>query len=492
MNLHSKTITELLALLQAKEVSATEITKTYLERIKQENSKINAFVTVTESKALEMAAASDQRYKDGNNLLLDGIPIGIKDLFCTKGIKTQAASKILDNFIPTYESTVTQNLWDNGAVNLGKLNMDEFAMGSANLNSCYGEVVNPLQRTTDDKKLVPGGSSGGSSAAVAADFCAAATGSDTGGSVRQPAAFTGTVGIKPTYGRCSRWGMVAFASSLDQAGAITKSVEDAALFLEVISGYDKKDSTSQDIAVPNYSQNLQRDLKGLKIGIPKEYNSDLLNSEAKDNWSNVAKLLADLGAEIIDISLPHTDYAAPTYYIISTAEASSNLARYDGVKYGLRIFDKGDSLDEMYEKTRQAGFGPEVKKRILTGTYVLSAGYYDAYYQKALKLRSLISQDFQNAYKNVDLILTPTTPNTAFAFDERPDTINMYLNDIFTVSANLAGLPAISLPTAIAQNGLPLAAQLIGNSFQEELLLQTAHQLEGAIQFDKTKLKMIV
>ncbi|MBT4989167.1 MAG: Asp-tRNA(Asn)/Glu-tRNA(Gln) amidotransferase subunit GatA [Rickettsiales bacterium] len=492
MSIYSKTITELLSLLKAREISATEITKAYLDRIKNNNDKINAFVTVTQDTALSMAEAADKRYKTNSTLLLDGIPLGIKDVFCTKNIRTQAASKILDNFIPTYESTVTQKLWDNGAVNLGKLNMDEFAMGSANLNSCYGEVVSPLQRTTDTKKLVAGGSSGGSSAAVAADFCAAATGSDTGGSVRQPAAFTGTVGIKPTYGRCSRWGMVAFASSLDQAGVITKTVADAAIFLQSISGYDKKDSTSSDLPVPDLSKDLNRDIKGLKIGIPKEYNSELLNSEAKNNWSNIAKSFANLGAEIIDISLPHTDYAAPTYYIISTAEASSNLSRYDGVKYGLRVYNKGDTLDQMYEKTRQAGFGPEVKKRVLTGTYVLSAGYYDAYYKKALKLRNLISQDFQNAYQKVDLILTPTTPNTAFAIDERPDTINMYLNDIFTVSTNLAGLPAISVPTSISSNGLPLSVQLIGNSFQEKLLLQAAQNLETEIKFDRTKLKRIV
>jgi aspartyl-tRNA(Asn)/glutamyl-tRNA(Gln) amidotransferase subunit A len=492
MSISKKSITELLKLLKSKDISAIEITNSYLSRIEDSNKEINAFVTVSKDKAIKMAEDADKRYKNGESKLLDGIPIGVKDVFCTKGIKTQAASNILKDFIPTYESTVTQKLWDNGAVNLGKLNMDEFAMGSANLNSCYGKVINPIKRNSDDKKLVAGGSSGGSSAAVAADLCAAATGSDTGGSVRQPAAFTGCVGIKPTYGRCSRWGMIAFASSLDQAGVISKNVDDAAIFLEAISGYDSKDSTSSNREVPQFSQNLNIDLKGLRIGIPTEYNSDLLNEEAKENWFKVAKELSDQGAEVIDISLPHTDYAAPTYYIISTAEASSNLSRYDGVKYGLRIFDKGDTLDQMYEKTRQAGFGPEVKKRILTGTYVLSAGYYDAYYKKALKLRNLIYKDFADAYKNIDIILTPTTPNTAFAIDETPDTISMYLNDVFTVSTNLAGLPAISIPTSISSNGLPLSVQLIGNSFEEHLILKVAKQIENIVKFDRYKLQTIV
>jgi len=492
MDIYKKSITELLQLLAAKELSAVEVTRSFLTRIDEANKEVNAFVTVADEVALKMAEESDKRYQKGEQGLLDGIPIGVKDVFCTKGIKTQAASKILNNFVPTYESTVTQKLWDSGAINLGKLNMDEFAMGSANLNSCYGEVINPIKRISDNKKLVAGGSSGGSSAAVAADLCAAATGSDTGGSVRQPAAFTGCVGIKPTYGRCSRWGMIAFASSLDQAGIISKNVDDAAIFLQAISGYDSKDSTSANKEVPLFSQNLNLNLKGLKIGIPKEFNSELLDQEAKDNWLNLAKQLSDLGAEIIDISLPHTDYAAPTYYIISTAEASSNLSRYDGVKYGLRIFDKGDTLDQMYEKTRQAGFGPEVKKRILTGTYVLSAGYYDAYYKKALKLRNLIHKDFIDAYQKVDLILTPTTPNTAFAIDEKPDTISMYLNDVFTVSTNLAGLPAISIPTSISANGLPLSVQLIGNSFEEHLILKAAKQIEQLVKFDRNNLQTII
>ena len=486
-----KTITELLSLLKNKKTSSTEITKAYLDRIESINPKLNAFVNVTYDKALEMAAISDKNYSSGNIRMLEGIPIGIKDLFCTKNVLTKACSNILDNFNPNYESTVTQNLWDNGAVMLGKLNMDEFAMGSANTNSCYGSVISPIKRNTDNKSLVAGGSSGGSAAAVAAHLCAAATGSDTGGSIRQPAAFTGLVGLKPTYGRCSRWGMIAFASSLDQAGPLCKSVNDAAIFLQAIAGYDSKDSTSSKIQATDFSSNLQKDLKGIKIGIPKEYFLDKLDKSIKDNWLRTSKLLSDLGAEIIDISLPHTEYAAPTYYIISTAEASSNLSRYDGVRYGLRVCDKGDSLDQMYEKTRQAGFGDEVKRRILTGTYVLSSGYYDAYYKKALKLRNLINQDFNNVFEQVDAILTPTTPNSAFAHDETPDTVDMYLNDIFTVSANLAGLPAISIPTNITSNGLPMGSQIIGKRFNEDLILQISHQLESLIKFDSTKLNMI-
>ena len=474
----NNTITILRQKLLNKEISATELTKEYLQKIKAHNSKFNAYVTVTEEQALAMAKIADQNIASGKARLLEGIPLGIKDNFCTKNIKTTCASHMLDNFVPPYEATVTQNLWNSGAILLGKLNMDEFAMGSSNITSYYKPVVNPIKAQNSDKNLVPGGSSGGSAAAVCADLCAAAIGSDTGGSIRQPASFTDTVGLKPTYGRCSRFGLVAFASSLDQAGPITKNVADSALMLSSMGSFDPNDSTSKNIPNEDYTSDLGQDIKGLKVGIPREYRLDGLDDAIIKMWDDAAQRLKEQGAEIIDISLPHTQYAAPTYYIISTAEASSNLARYDGVRYGLRVSDAGDSLDEMYIKTRSQGFGEEVKRRIMIGTYVLSSGYYDAYYIKAQKLRRLISDDFNAAFKQVDVILTPTCPNSAFAIDAKPTTLEMYHNDVFTVSANLTGLPAISVPFGKDKADLPLGVQLISPLFSEKLLLKTAQKLE--------------
>lgn len=482
------TITSLKQKLNNKEISATELTKLYLDKIKQINSELNAYILSTEEIALKSAAISDQNIANGSAKLLEGIPLGIKDNFCTKNIKTRCASHILDNFIPPYESTVTQNLWNNGAILLGKLNMDEFAMGSANITSFYGPTVNPIIAKDSDKKLVPGGSSGGSAAAVCANLCVAAIGSDTGGSIRQPASFTALTGLKPTYGRCSRLGLIAFASSLDQAGPISKNVTDNALMLNAIAGYDPQDSTSKNIAMEDFTKDLNKNIKGLKIGIPKEYQLNGVDQAVTKSWENAANTLESLGAEIIDISLPHTEYAAPTYYIISTAEASSNLARYDGVRYGLRVSDQGDSLNDLYIKTRSQGFGNEVKRRIMVGTYVLSSGYYDAYYKKAQKLRRLISQDFDSAFKKVDAILTPTTPNTAFAIDEKPTTLEMYHNDIFTVSANLTGLPAISIPAGLNKKHLPLGVQLISPLFSETLLYRIAKNLEEALEFNHDQL----
>ena len=431
---------------------------------------------------MDMAKAADETIKAGNAKGMTGIPIGIKDLYCTKGVHSQTCSHILDGFKPEYESTVSQNLWDDGAVMLGKTNMDEFAMGSSNENSYYGPVKNPWRATGSDKDTVPGGSSGGSSAAVAADIAIATTGTDTGGSIRQPASFTGLVGLKPTYGRCSRWGMIAFASSLDQAGPLTKSVRDAAIMLESMAGYDPKDSTSTNIVVPNYEAALSGDIRGLKVGIPSEYRVEDMPDEIEKLWTQGKEWLKAAGAEIVDISLPHTKYALPTYYIVAPAECSSNLARYDGVKYGLRV--TGDSLDDMYKKTRAAGFGDEVKRRILIGTYVLSAGYYDAYYLKAQKIRTLIANDFKAAYEKCDVILTPTTPSAAFNLGEKvSDPLAMYLNDVFTVPASLAGLPGISIPAGLSAEGLPLGLQLLGQAFGEEQLLNVADVLEGAATF---------
>ena len=413
---------------------------------------------------------------------MTGLPVGIKDLFCTKGVHSCAASHILDGFKPLYESTVTAQMWQDGAVMLGKLNMDEFAMGSSNETSYYGPAINPWRAEGSDKKLVPGGSSGGSTAAVAADIALAATGTDTGGSIRQPASFTGLVGLKPTYGRCSRWGIIAFASSLDQAGPITKTVRDAAIMLESMAGHDPKDSTSINVPVPHYEAALTGDIRGLKVGIPKEYRVDGMPAEIEKLWQQGIGWLKDAGAEIVDISLPHTKYALPTYYIVAPAEASSNLARYDGVKYGLRV--SGDSLAEMYSNTRAAGFGDEVKRRVLIGTYVLSAGYYDAYYLKAQKVRSLIARDFSKAYEQVDVILTPTAPSAAFALGEKSDDpLAMYLNDVFTVPASLAGLPGISVPAGLSAEKLPLGLQLLGKPFDEETVLRTADVLEQAAGF---------
>jgi len=468
--------------LKRKEFSARELTVAHLAKMEKARA-LNAFITETPARALAMAEASDQRRIKGEAVgAMDGLPIAIKDLFCTEGVLTTAGSHILDGFKPTYESTVTANLWKAGAVMLGKLNMDEFAMGSSNGTSYYGPVVNPWRRQGDDARLVPGGSSGGSAAAVAGRIAMAATGTDTGGSIRQPAALTGIVGVKPTYGRCSRWGVVAFASSLDQAGPMARSVADAALMLGAMAGYDPKDSTSVDMPVPDYRKAMTGNIRGLRVGIPKEYRLDGMPEAIANLWQKGAEWLRAEGAEIREISLPHTKYALPTYYIIAPAEASSNLARYDGVRFGLRV--PGQSLDDMYELTRAEGFGREVKRRILIGTYVLSAGYYDAYYLKAQRLRALIARDFTDAFKDVDVILTPSTPSAAFGLDERAeDPVQMYLNDVFTVTVNLAGLPGISVPAALDGKGLPLGLQLIGRAFDEETLFRTAGVMEACADF---------
>ncbi|MGC6475039.1 MAG: Asp-tRNA(Asn)/Glu-tRNA(Gln) amidotransferase subunit GatA [Parvibaculales bacterium] len=467
--------------LKKKDFTATELTKAHIERA-EAGSKLNAMVLATPEKALAMAAASDEKLAQGEGGALEGLPIGVKDLFCTKGVRTTACSKILGEFTPPYESTVTQNLWQAGAVHLGKLNNDEFAMGSSNETSFFGPVLNPYKRQGDETPLVPGGSSGGSSAAVAAHIGLAATATDTGGSIRQPAAFTGTVGLKPTYGRCSRWGIVAFASSLDQAGPIAQTVRDAAIMLEVMAGHDEKDTTSVDVPVPNYEAALSGDIRGLKIGIPKEYRVDGMSDEIDKLWQQGIDWLKAAGAEIVDVSLPHTKYALPAYYIIAPAEASSNLARYDGVRYGIR--ENGEDIADMYAQTRGQGFGAEVRRRIMIGTYVLSAGYYDAYYRKALQVRRLISEDFTKAYESCDLLLTPTTPSAAFGLDEnQDDPLAMYLNDVFTVTVNLAGLPAISIPAGLDATGLPLGLQLVGQPFGEETLLRAADVMEQAAGF---------
>jgi len=476
------TIAEAREKLSAKEIKAVELTDAYLSAIEAANPAINAYIAVTPEKAREMAKTSDERIAAGKAGALEGIPLGIKDLFATEGVHTQAASHILDGFKPKYESTVTQNLWNDGAVMLGKLNMDEFAMGSSNETSYYGPVKNPWRATGSNADLVPGGSSGGSAAAVAAFLCAGATATDTGGSIRQPAAFTGTVGIKPTYGRCSRWGVVAFASSLDQAGPISRDVRDAAILLKSMASVDAKDTTSVDLPVPDYEASLGRSLKGMRIGIPCEYRVDGMPEEIEALWQQGIAWLKDAGADVVDISLPHTKYALPAYYIVAPAEASSNLARYDGVRYGLRV--DGKDIVDMYEKTRAAGFGSEVKRRIMIGTYVLSAGYYDAYYLQAQKVRTLIKRDFELAFNaGVDAILTPATPSSAFGIadeDLASDPVKMYLNDIFTVTVNMAGLPGLSVPAGLDHKGLPLGLQLIGKPFEEETLFKTAHVIEKA------------
>lgn len=467
--------------LKAKEITSVELTSAYLKAT-EDAAVLNAYITVTVDKALAMAKAADAKLIKGEGGALEGVPLGVKDLFATDGVLTTAGSHILDTFVPPYESTVTANLWRDGAVMLGKLNNDEFAMGSSNESSYFGPVVNPWQRNGDTTKLVPGGSSGGSSAAVAARLCAAATATDTGGSIRQPASYTGTVGIKPTYGRCSRWGIVAYASSLDQAGPITRDVRDAAIMLGSMAGYDDKDSTSINTPVPNYEAALTGSVKGLRIGIPKEYRVDGMPAEIDALWTRGIEWLKAAGAEIVDVSLPNTKYALATYYIVAPAECSSNLARYDGVRYGLRV--EGSDITDMYEKTRAEGFGPEVRRRVLIGTYVLSAGYYDAYYLKAQKVRSLIAQDFAKAYEKCDVLLTPTAPSAAFGIGEKTaDPLAMYLNDVFTVTVNLAGLPAISVPAGLSSEGLPLGLQLIGKAFDEETLLRTAFALEQAAEF---------
>jgi len=480
--LTSLTIAEARTKLRAKEIKATELTQAYISAIEAANDKLNAYIKVTPEKALQMAEASDARLAGGKAGELEGIPLGIKDLFATEGIHTQACSHILDGFKPHYESTVTQNLWDDGAVMLGKLNMDEFAMGSSNETSFYGPVINPWRAEGSNQQLVPGGSSGGSAAAVAAHLCAGATATDTGGSIRQPAAFTGTVGIKPTYGRCSRWGTVAFASSLDQAGPIARDVRDAAILLKSMASVDAKDTTSVDLPIPDYEAVLGQSLKGMKIGIPNEYRVDGMPEEIETLWQQGIAWLKDAGAEIVNISLPHTKYALPAYYIVAPAEASSNLARYDGVRYGLRV--DGKDIADMYEKTRAAGFGKEVKRRIMIGTYVLSAGYYDAYYIQAQKVRTLIKRDFDLAFHaGVDAILTPATPSSAFGISDEDlaaDPVKMYLNDIFTVTVNMAGLPGIAVPAGLDHKGLPLGLQLIGKPFEEETLFKTAYVIEQA------------
>ncbi|WP_170434547.1 Asp-tRNA(Asn)/Glu-tRNA(Gln) amidotransferase subunit GatA [Ruegeria arenilitoris] len=472
--------------LRNRDVTSVELTEACLKAIDAAD-VLNAFVHKTPEIALERAKAADERIKAGDAPAMCGLPIGIKDLFCTKGVPSQAASKILGGFKPEYESTVSQQLADAGAVMLGKLNMDEFAMGSSNETSVYGNAVNPWRRGNDDAQLTPGGSSGGSASAVAADLCLAATGTDTGGSIRQPAAFTGITGIKPTYGRCSRWGIVAFASSLDQAGPMTKNVRDAAIMLEAMCGHDPKDSTSADLPVPNFEAMLTGDIKGKKIGIPKEYRMDGMPAEIEKLWADGAEMLGDAGAEIVDISLPHTKYALPAYYVIAPAEASSNLARYDGVRYGRRAqLAQGDGITEMYEKTRAEGFGHEVQRRVMVGTYVLSAGFYDAYYNRARKVRTLIKKDFEDVFAaGVDAILTPATPSAAFGLGEmtEADPVQMYLNDVFTVTVNLAGLPGISVPAGLDGQGLPLGLQLIGRPWEEGDLLNTAYALENAAGF---------
>jgi aspartyl-tRNA(Asn)/glutamyl-tRNA(Gln) amidotransferase subunit A len=480
--LNSLTIAGALEGLADKKFSAAELAHAHLKAM-DKHRDLNAFVVETPEKALSMAAASDARRAKGEALgALDGVPLAIKDLFCTEGVQTTAGSHILEGFKPPYESTVTANLWKAGAVMLGKVNMDEFAMGSSNLTSYFGGVGNPWRRRGDNKRLVPGGSSGGSAASVAARMALGATATDTGGSIRQPAAFTGTVGIKPTYGRCSRWGIVAFASSLDQAGPMARSVKDCAVMLGVMAGHDPKDSTSVDLPVPDYAKALTGDIRGLRVGIPKEYRLDGMSADIEKLWSDGAAWLKKAGAEVKDVSLPHTKYALPTYYIIAPAEASSNLARYDGVRFGLRV--PGESLDEMYEKTRAEGFGKEVRRRIMIGTYVLSAGYYDAYYLKAQRLRTLIARDFDRAFKDVDVILTPSTPSAAFAEGENTDDpIQMYLNDVFTVTANLVGLPGISVPGGLDSQGLPLGLQLIGRAFDEETLFRVGGVLESSAGF---------
>ncbi len=445
---------------------------------------LNAYITETPELAIEQAKAADARLKTGNATGMTGIPIAMKDLFCTKNVQTTAASHILEGFKPPYESTVSANLAAAGAVTLGKANLDEFAMGSSNETSYYGKVQSPWRVAGDSRALVPGGSSGGSAAAVAARAAIAATGTDTGGSIRQPAAFTGTVGLKPTYGRCSRWGIVAFASSLDQAGPITRSVRDAAIMLKAMAGHDPKDSTSVDKPVPHYEAALGQGVKGLKIGIPKEYRVDGMDDEITRLWQQGADWLRQAGAQIVEISLPHTQYALPTYYIVAPAEASSNLARYDGVRYGQRVMPEGGSLVDMYEATRAAGFGAEVRRRIMIGTYVLSAGYYEAYYHKAQQVRTLIARDFATAFQSVDAILTPTAPSPAFAIGANSqDPIAMYLNDVFTVPASLAGLPGLSVPAGLSANGLPLGLQLIGRAFDEDMLIRVGGVLEEAAAF---------
>ncbi|KXV38580.1 glutamyl-tRNA amidotransferase [Gluconobacter japonicus] len=481
-SMHDFTLASARDALKARKISAVELTNAHLDAIERLDGRLNSFITRTPDQARAAAKAADEVLAKGEGGPLTGIPLGIKDLFCTNGVRTTAASKILGNFVPPYESTVTSNLLRDGAVFLGKLNLDEFAMGSANLTSAFGPVENPWKRNGSDAKLVPGGSSGGSAAAVAAGLVLGATGTDTGGSIRQPAAFTGIAGIKPTYGRCSRFGTIAFASSLDQAGPMARNLQDCAILLKSMAGFDERDSTSVDTPVPDYEAALTRGVKGLRVGIPKEYHAPGMPAEIEALWQQGINWLKAAGAEIVDISLPHTKYGLPTYYIAALAEASSNLARYDGVRFGERV--NGSSLDALYEATRAAGFGEEVKRRILIGTHVLSSGYYDAYYLRAQKVRTLIQRDFLNAYENVDVILTPTAPSGAFAQDEKPtDPVQMYLNDVFTVPASMAGVPALSVPAGLDAQGVPLGLQLIGKFFDEETLIAAGHVIEQAASF---------
>jgi aspartyl-tRNA(Asn)/glutamyl-tRNA(Gln) amidotransferase subunit A len=469
--------------LKARAFSSEEITRAFIDRIERSNPQLNAYILPTADQAIEMARAADSRLASGEGRALEGAPLGIKDLFCTKGVQTTAGSNMLRGFVPPYESTVTSNLWRDGAVMLGKLNMDEFAMGSSNETSAFGPVINPWKAAGSNDDLTPGGSSGGSASAVAGDLCLAATASDTGGSIRQPAAFTGTVGIKPTYGRASRFGMVAFASSLDQAGPITKTVEDAALLLRSMCSFDPKDSTSLEVETPDWTQSLGRSVKGLRIGIPKEYVVEGMPDEQMELWQQGQAWLRDAGAEIVEISLPHTKYALPAYYIIAPAEASSNLARYDGMRFGHRA-QQASSLTDLYETSRAEGFGKEVQRRLTIGAYVLSAGFYDAYYVRALKVRRRIAEDFDQVWDRVDAILTPSTPSAAFQLGDRQiDPVTMYLNDVFTVTANLAGLPGISVPAGLDRRGLPLGLQVIGRALDEATVFQVGSALEAAAGF---------
>lgn len=482
MSLNHLSLLEARSGLKSKKFSAVELTQAHVDAM-EKHKNLNAYVLSTPDIALAQAKESDKKIAAGNAGKIEGLPIAVKDLFCTKGVRTTACSEILNNFVPPYESSVTTNLFNHGGVMLGKTNMDEFAMGSANITSHWGKAINPWK--LGNKELVPGGSSGGSAAAVAGRLALGALGSDTGGSIRQPASFTGIVGIKPTYGRCSRYGMIAFASSLDQAGVFARNVRDSALLLEAICGHDAKDSTSINQAVPNWEASLNANVKGKKIGIPKEYNVDGISSEIKTSWEKAATWLKEAGAEIVEISLPHTKAALPTYYIIAPAEASSNLARYDGVRFGLRVSEGAKNLDDMYELTRAKGFGREVKRRIMIGTYVLSAGYYDAYYKKAQKVRALIARDFVESFEKVDAILTPTAPSPAFGFDEKSDDpVQMYLNDIFTIPASLAGLPGLSLPGGLSKDGLPLGLQVLGKPMDEQTVFNVALALEQAANFN--------
>ena len=476
------TIAQLSTAMARKEASAIEVVDAHLGKLEAYRA-LNAFITETPDRARAMAKASDERRARGDAGLLEGVPLAIKDLFCTEGVQTTAASHILKGFVPQYESTVTANLWKAGATMVGKTNLDEFAMGSSNMTSHFGGVENPWKRRGDNRKLVPGGSSGGSAAAVAAYIVPGSTGTDTGGSIRQPASFCGIVGLKPTYGRCSRWGVVAFASSLDQPGPFARTVEDSAMLLQAMAGHDPKDSTSAPLALPDFVAAARNPaIKGLRVGIPKEYRVEGTSSEIAALWDKGMEMLKAAGATTVEVSLPHTKYALPAYYIVAPAECSSNLARYDGVRYGLRV--AGKDLTDMYEGTRGAGFGKEVRRRIMIGTYVLSAGYYDAYYKKAQQIRGLIARDFKQAFEKCDVLLTPTAPTAAFAAGEKmDDPVTMYLNDMFTIPASMAGLPGISVPAGLDKDGLPLGLQLIGRSFDEETVLRAAAALEKAASF---------